>query len=389
MCPAPRRHATRSDRDFFQAARGGLELRLPIHPVRADRRRGSRAAAGDRPERPRQLRRSPTPPVTSPPRTAPTGSSALDDRRAAEAYAAVRMPATFAAAARAIAAGAERLPGFEPASLLDLGAGPGATSWAATRGLADDRIGRRCRAGAERDRARPAAGAGSRLDVAPGRRRGEPAGSGRCRRRGVRPRRAGFGRAGEARGAGMGGDARRARPRRAGQPRRVRAGPRRSGHAHCRGRPDRRAVPGRCRLPDRRIGNDLVPFPRPSRPQPAPPDDEAGGPLLGGRAVLVRRRRASVGRRRSAATRRARPPASPAGRRRAPRLRRRPDRDRGPQPSRRSGLSRCPRPRVGRCSGPAGPRTGLESSGRRAVPSITFRGLTATPDALRPIPCPV
>jgi ribosomal protein RSM22 (predicted rRNA methylase) len=42
------------------------------------------------------------------------------------------MPATFAAAARAMAAAAERLPGFSPASLLDLGAGPGATSWAAT-----------------------------------------------------------------------------------------------------------------------------------------------------------------------------------------------------------------------------------------------------------------
>jgi len=41
------------------------------------------------------------------------------------------MPATFAAAARAMAAGAERLPGFSPASLLDLGAGPGATAWAA------------------------------------------------------------------------------------------------------------------------------------------------------------------------------------------------------------------------------------------------------------------
>jgi ribosomal protein RSM22 (predicted rRNA methylase) len=55
----------------------------------------------------------------------------LGDARAAEAYAAVRMPATFAAAVRAMAAGAERLPAFLPAGLLDLGAGPGATSWAA------------------------------------------------------------------------------------------------------------------------------------------------------------------------------------------------------------------------------------------------------------------
>ena len=60
------------------------------------------------------------------------GTSRLGDARAAEAYAAVRMPATFAAGARAMSAGAERLPGFAPASLLDLGAGPGATSWAAT-----------------------------------------------------------------------------------------------------------------------------------------------------------------------------------------------------------------------------------------------------------------
>jgi ribosomal protein RSM22 (predicted rRNA methylase) len=60
------------------------------------------------------------------------GASALGDARSAEAYAAIRMPATFAAAARALAAAAERLPGFSPASLLDLGAGPGATSWAAT-----------------------------------------------------------------------------------------------------------------------------------------------------------------------------------------------------------------------------------------------------------------
>jgi ribosomal protein RSM22 (predicted rRNA methylase) len=42
------------------------------------------------------------------------------------------MPATFAAGARAMAAAAERLPGFAPRSLLDAGAGTGATAWAAT-----------------------------------------------------------------------------------------------------------------------------------------------------------------------------------------------------------------------------------------------------------------
>jgi ribosomal protein RSM22 (predicted rRNA methylase) len=41
------------------------------------------------------------------------------------------MPATFAAAARAFAAAADRAPGFEPESLLDVGAGTGSTAWAA------------------------------------------------------------------------------------------------------------------------------------------------------------------------------------------------------------------------------------------------------------------
>jgi ribosomal protein RSM22 (predicted rRNA methylase) len=56
----------------------------------------------------------------------------LADPRTALAYASVRMPATFAATARALAAGAERLPGFEPHTLLDVGSGTGAAAWAAT-----------------------------------------------------------------------------------------------------------------------------------------------------------------------------------------------------------------------------------------------------------------
>jgi ribosomal protein RSM22 (predicted rRNA methylase) len=56
----------------------------------------------------------------------------LGDRRLASAYAAARMPATFAAAARAMAEGAARLPGFEPRTLLDVGAGTGASTWAAS-----------------------------------------------------------------------------------------------------------------------------------------------------------------------------------------------------------------------------------------------------------------
>ena len=49
----------------------------------------------------------------------------------AEAYAAARMPATHAACTRAMAAAADRLPGFDPLRVLDVGAGTGAASWAA------------------------------------------------------------------------------------------------------------------------------------------------------------------------------------------------------------------------------------------------------------------
>jgi ribosomal protein RSM22 (predicted rRNA methylase) len=54
------------------------------------------------------------------------------DAATADAYAASRMPATFAACARSIAEAADRLPDFRPASLLDVGAGTGAAAWAAT-----------------------------------------------------------------------------------------------------------------------------------------------------------------------------------------------------------------------------------------------------------------
>ena len=47
------------------------------------------------------------------------------------AYAAARMPATFAAAVRALAEAAARAPAFAPTTLLDLGAGTGAATWAA------------------------------------------------------------------------------------------------------------------------------------------------------------------------------------------------------------------------------------------------------------------
>lgn len=55
----------------------------------------------------------------------------LSDQLAAQAYIATRMPATYAAIHTSLAAAAQRLPDFSPASLLDLGAGPGTALWAA------------------------------------------------------------------------------------------------------------------------------------------------------------------------------------------------------------------------------------------------------------------
>lgn len=52
---------------------------------------------------------------------------------AAAAYAATRMPATYAACAAALGELAACLPAFAPRTLLDAGAGSGATLWAATR----------------------------------------------------------------------------------------------------------------------------------------------------------------------------------------------------------------------------------------------------------------
>jgi ribosomal protein RSM22 (predicted rRNA methylase) len=49
----------------------------------------------------------------------------------AAAYAVARMPATYAACAAVFARVAQVTPGFAPASLLDVGAGTGAASWAA------------------------------------------------------------------------------------------------------------------------------------------------------------------------------------------------------------------------------------------------------------------
>ena len=61
------------------------------------------------------------------------GSSAavVADQADAMAYVLARLPATYAACARAFAEAADRAPGFAPGSLLDAGAGPGGAGWAA------------------------------------------------------------------------------------------------------------------------------------------------------------------------------------------------------------------------------------------------------------------
>lgn len=55
----------------------------------------------------------------------------LDSAQAVAAYAAYRMPATFAAVRLALTQLADAVPSLEPASLLDVGAGTGAAAWAA------------------------------------------------------------------------------------------------------------------------------------------------------------------------------------------------------------------------------------------------------------------
>jgi ribosomal protein RSM22 (predicted rRNA methylase) len=55
----------------------------------------------------------------------------LTDDLAARAYLAVRLPATYAALRDAMAKLAELRPDFQPASLLDMGSGPGTALWAA------------------------------------------------------------------------------------------------------------------------------------------------------------------------------------------------------------------------------------------------------------------
>lgn len=60
-----------------------------------------------------------------------TSASAIKGRSDALAYATVRLPATYAACAAALAEARRAAPDFSPASLLDAGSGPGGGSWAA------------------------------------------------------------------------------------------------------------------------------------------------------------------------------------------------------------------------------------------------------------------
>jgi ribosomal protein RSM22 (predicted rRNA methylase) len=60
------------------------------------------------------------------------GSGAIKSEADALAYAIARMPATYAALAASLNALCEIRPDFAPTSLLDVGAGPGTATWAAT-----------------------------------------------------------------------------------------------------------------------------------------------------------------------------------------------------------------------------------------------------------------
>ena len=59
------------------------------------------------------------------------GSSAIKSETDALAYALARLPATYAAVVASLNALCESRPDFAPASLLDVGAGPGTATWAA------------------------------------------------------------------------------------------------------------------------------------------------------------------------------------------------------------------------------------------------------------------
>src|SRR5262245_47421792 len=60
------------------------------------------------------------------------GRPPIGSESAALAYAATRMPATYAAIGAALAGATEAIPDFAPVTMLDAGAGPGTAAWAAS-----------------------------------------------------------------------------------------------------------------------------------------------------------------------------------------------------------------------------------------------------------------
>ncbi|SCK17256.1 Ribosomal protein RSM22 (predicted rRNA methylase) [Streptomyces sp. WMMB 714] len=111
----------------------------------------------------------------------PTGAPLLRDRADVVAYAAYRMPATFAAAASALADFAARTDGWRPASHLDLGGGTGAAVWAAAAVWGDDAPGGAPRRTTVLDWAEPALDLGRELAAGAGRTAGD-AGTGKALR---------------------------------------------------------------------------------------------------------------------------------------------------------------------------------------------------------------
>src|SRR5262249_49779923 len=57
----------------------------------------------------------------------------VGDALSARAYLTTRLPATYAAIARALLAASEARPDFAPRTMLDVGAGPGTATWAAVQ----------------------------------------------------------------------------------------------------------------------------------------------------------------------------------------------------------------------------------------------------------------
>ncbi|MEE1939893.1 small ribosomal subunit Rsm22 family protein [Streptomyces sp. TRM 70361] len=100
----------------------------------------------------------------------PTHAPVLRDRADVAAYAAYRMPATFGAVRAALAALADRAPGLDPDSHLDVGGGTGAAVWAAAAVLGDGggTSGGRVRETTVVDWAEPALAVGRELAAAAG-----------------------------------------------------------------------------------------------------------------------------------------------------------------------------------------------------------------------------